>query len=231
MHVRMLSTLTAVAAALVLGTAGQTSAQTLNLQAPVDASYLVTGMAQQGQPGQPGQQPAPRSTATSGFGIGVKGGVLFSSFSDAKTDYKNSAGWQGTLFLGGNRPGGVGVATELTYAKKGAKFGTSTTDTYYLEVPLLLRVNMGSSNRNSGAIIYALAGPAADILLKAQIGNLDVKDNFSSLDWNFIGGVGVEVSRLIVEGRFNWGLKNVLDGPGNSLKTRSFALLGGFRFN
>ena len=227
MHARLLSTLTAIAATLVLGTATQTSAQTLNLTAPVDASYLVSGMAQQGQ----GQQRPVRSTAKSGVGIGVKAGVIFSSFSQAKSDYKSSAGWQGTLFLGGNRPGGVGVATELTYAKKGAKLGSNTTDTYYFEIPLLLRVNMGSSNRNSGAIVYALAGPAADILLKAKQGSLDVKSNYSSLDWNFIGGVGVEVSRLIVEGRFNWGLKNVLDGPGNALKTRSFALLGGLRFN
>lgn len=227
MHARLLSTLTAVAAALVLGTATQTAAQTLNLTAPADASYLVSGMVQQGQ----GQPRPVRSTATSGFGIGVKGGVLFSSFSQAKSDYKSSAGWQGTLFLGGNRPGGVGVATELTYAKKGAKLGSNTTDTYYLEIPLLLRVNMGSSNRNSGAIIYALAGPAADILLKAQIAGVDIKSQYKGLDWNFIGGVGVEVSRLIVEGRFNWGLQNVLDGPGNSLKTRSFALLGGLRFN
>lgn len=207
-------------------TTAQASAQSLRPTIPADtASMLVNGMTQQGS------QPAPRSTAASGFGVGVKGGVLFSSFSQAKSDYKSSAGWQGTLFLGGNRPGGVGVATELTYAKKGSKLGSNTTDTYYLEIPLLLRVNMGSSNRNSGAIVYALAGPAADILLKAQLNNLDVKSNYSSLDWNVIGGVGVEVSRLIVEGRFNWGLKNVLEGPGNALKTRSFALLGGLRFN
>lgn len=229
MHARLFSTLTAVAAALVLGTATQTSAQTLKLKAPLDASYLVAGMVQQGQPGQ--QQPPVRSTATSGFGIGVKGGVLFSSFSQAKSDYKSSAGWQGTLFLGGNRPGGVGVATELTYAKKGSKLGSTTTDTYYVEIPVLLRVNFGSSNRNSGAIVYALAGPAADVLLKAQLNSIDVKSQYKGVDWNFIGGVGVEVSRLILEGRFNWGLKNVLDGPGNALKTRSFAVLGGLRFN
>jgi hypothetical protein len=121
--------------------------------------------------------------------------------------------------------------TELTYAKKGASLAGKSTDLFYLEVPLLVRMNIGSSNRNTGAIVYGIAGPAADILLKAQLNSLDVKSQYQSLDWNFIGGVGVEISRFIVEGRFNWGLKNVLQGPGNALKTRSFAALAGIRFN
>jgi hypothetical protein len=79
--------------------------------------------------------------------------------------------------------------------------------------------------------VYFIAGPAVDILLKAKQTNLDVKSNYKDLEWNVIGGVGVEVSRLIIEGRFNWGLQNVLSGPPNELKTKTFALLGGLRFN
>ena len=36
-----------------------------------------------------------------------------------------------TLFIGGNRSGSMGLATELTYAKRGAKNGSAATDTYY----------------------------------------------------------------------------------------------------
>ncbi len=92
-------------------------------------------------------------------------------------------------------------------------------------------MNVGSSNRNTGASLYFFAGPAADILLKAELEGIDVKDQFKQLDWNVIAGAGVEVSRFLIEGRFNWGLANVLEGPGNELKTQSFAILGGIRFN
>lgn len=201
------------------------SAQTLRVQ-ETDGS-LVAGMVQNQRQSRP-QQARP---GTPGIGIGVKGGVLFSSFRDARDDYKNTAGWQGGLFLGGNRGGALGLMTELTYAKRGAKNGSATTDTYYFEIPLLLRMNVGSSNRNTGASLYFVAGPAADILLKAKLSGIDIKDQYKDVDWNFIGGVGVEISRLLVEGRFNWGLQNVLEGPGNDLKTRSFAVLGGIRFN
>lgn len=198
--------------------------------APVSTGrFLVAGMAQNQAPAQ--AQPRVQSSAPGGIGVGVKGGVLFSSFRSARDDYKNSTGWQGTLFIGGNRPGALGVMTELTYAKRGAKDGNATTDTYYLEIPLLLRMNLGSSNRNTGAILYFIGGPAVDILLNAKLDGLDVKSRYEDLDFVAIGGVGVEVSRLILEARLNWGLRNVLDGPGNELKTRSFALLGGFRFN
>jgi len=186
-------------------------------------------MAAEPAQGQQSQQTV--SSTAPGIGFGVKGGVLFSSFRDARTDYKNSNGWQGGLFFGGNRAGALGLQTEITYAKRGAKSGTSPTDTYYLEVPLLIRENFGSSNRNTGVSVYLFGGPAADILLKASLNDRDIKDNFKSVDWNVIAGVGFEVSRLLVEGRFNWGLSNVLKGPGNELKTRSFAVLGGIRFN
>lgn len=87
----------------------------------------------------------------------MKAGVLFSSLREARTDYKNSSGWQGTLFIGGNRTGSMGLATELTYAKRGAKNGSAATDLYYLEIPLLLRENFGSNNKDSGAIVYLFA--------------------------------------------------------------------------
>lgn len=212
----------AVLAAAALAMPALASAQTLNL--PDTASFLVAGVGA-------AQSRAAARPRTGGIGIGLKGGVLFSSFREARADYKNSTGWQGTLFLGGNRSGSLGLMTELTYAKKGARSGSLATDTYYLEIPLLLRQNIGSDNKDSGAIVYFIAGPAADILLKAQLSGIDIKNQYTDIDWNVIGGGGIEISRLIVEARFNWGLSNVLQGPGNALKTRSFAVLGGLRLN
>ena len=125
---------------------------------------------------------------------------------------------------------------EILYAKKGAKdnSGIFTANNYYLEIPVLLRVNIGSSNRNTGAIVYGIAGPVADILLKADLNGVDVKKNYESLDLGIIAGGGLEVSRFLVEARLNWGLRNIAKahgGAASDVKTRSFAILGGIRFN
>ncbi len=141
----------ALTAAVALLVPSSASAQGLRL--PDSAGFLVAGMADHAEQG--GQQSV--RGGTGGVGIGIKGGVLFSSFREARTDYKNSSGWQGTLFIGGNRAGALGLATELTYAKRGAKNGSEATDTYYLEVPLLIRENFGSDNKNTGAVIYVFA--------------------------------------------------------------------------
>ena len=74
---------------------------------------------------------------------------------------------------------------------------------------MLLRVNIGSSNRHTGAIVYGIAGPMADILLKADRNGVDVKTNSESLDLGIIAG----------------------GGAASDVKTRSFAILGGVRFN
>jgi hypothetical protein len=197
-----------------------------------DSSFLVSGIAQGGRPGV-GSRPG---TGSPGVGFGVKGGYLFSTFSEAGQSFSNNNGWEAGIFFGGNRGGVLGVMGEVLYAKKGAKdsTGTITIDQYYLEIPILLRVNIGSPNRNTGAVVYAIGGPAFDILLKAQQNSIDVKNNFESLDLGIIGGAGVEISRFLIEGRVNWGLRNVLKASGgvsNDLKTRSVAILAGFRFN
>jgi len=215
---------TMVAAAALLCAPSSVRAQSLTT--PSDPSFLVAGMAQSQN----------RSVHSQGFGFGVKGGLLFSKFSQANVDYKNNNGYEVGVFFGGNRPGAFGVMGEVLYAKKGAKGsqGVQTLDNYYLEIPVLLRLNLGSSNKNTGAIVYAIGGPVFDVLLKSQLDGVDVKSNYESLDLGIIGGAGIEVSRFLVEGRYNWGLRNVLKASGGTtteVKNRSFALLAGIRFN
>ncbi len=49
---------------------------------------------------------------------------------------------------------------------------------------------------------------------------------------SLVAGVGVEISRFIIEGRGTWGLRNIAkEGEGLDVKTRTFAILVGLRFN
>jgi Outer membrane protein beta-barrel domain len=196
------------------------------------SSFLTAGMVQQAPPPGGGGAPA------SGAGIGLKLGPLFTSYSAASCDgcFNTNTGFEGGIWFGGNRGGRVGVMGEVLYAKKKQEGSglTGSTSLQYLEIPILARINIGSRSRN-GISIYGLVGPVFDINLKASIGDRDVKSNYESLDLGLLGGVGIEITRFLVEGRFNQGLRNVLKSDNaaafGDIKTRSFAVLFGFRFN
>ena len=53
--------------------------------------------------------------------MGIKGGYLYSSFSEATNAFDSHNGWQAGLFIGGNRAGVLGAMVELNYLKKGSK--------------------------------------------------------------------------------------------------------------
>jgi len=186
--------------------------------------------------------PGGGSAPASGFGIGAKIGPLWSSFDSAtvgsKTvNFDTSTGWEGGIWFGGNRGGRVGVMGEVLYAKKKQEVADQTgssTSLKYLEIPILLRVNIGSRSRN-GISIYGLVGPVFDINLKAEANGVDVKKGYESLDIGILGGAGIEITRFLVEGRYNHGLRNVLKSTdvasASDIKTHSFAVLFGVRFN
>jgi hypothetical protein len=231
---RLLGLVTLTVASALLFPAA-TRAQSLVLPGATDAlvqpgatDFLVTGMAQ--------SRASRSSRSEGGVGFGVKGGLLYSSYREAGQDFRNNDGWEAGIFFGGNRPGVVGVMGEVLYAKKGAKdpVTSDAVDAYYIEIPILLRVNLGSSNRNTGAVVYVIGGPVADVLLSAKLnGVTDIKDNYQGLDLGVIGGAGVEISRFLIEARLNWGLRNIVKGSTtvSDIKTKSFAVLAGFRFN
>jgi hypothetical protein len=197
-----------------------------------NTTFLTTGMVEQATPPPPGGG-GPRAE---GLGIGAKIGPLFTSYDAAACDgcFNTSTGWEGGIWFGGNRGGRVGVMGEILYAQKKAEQANITgTTLQYLEIPILLRINIGSRSRN-GISVYGLAGPVFDINLKAKQGNLDVKSNYESLDLGVLFGGGIEITRFLVEGRFNKGLRNVLKSGGgliSDIKTQSFAVLFGVRFN
>jgi len=200
------------------------------------SAFLTTGMVEQPTPPPP---PGGGGRRAQGFGVGAKIGPLFTSYSAASCDgcFNTSTGWEGGIWFGGNRGGTVGVMGELLYAKKKQESSqsnlTGSTTLQYLEIPILLRVNIGSPSRN-GIIVYGLAGPVFDVNLKASLNDRDVKSNYESLDVGVLLGGGIEITRVLIEGRFNNGLRNVLKNNGgliSDIKTKSFAVLFGVRFN
>ena len=170
-----------------------------------------------------------------GFGFGIKGGPLFASVNQESFTFENKTGFLVGIWFGGNRTGTVGVEGEVMYGKKGAPKlpGPADVDLYFIEIPILLRVNVGSQSINKW-VVYGIVGPAFDIKLKGKQNDLDVSDNYSGLDIGVIGGAGFEIFRFLIEARGNWGLRAVNSGNLSNaveIKDKSFVLLFGVRIS
>ncbi|MGE3511026.1 MAG: outer membrane beta-barrel protein [Vicinamibacterales bacterium] len=169
-----------------------------------------------------------------GVGVGVKGGLLFSNLDFGANDdfLANRTGLIGGLFVGGNRGGLLGVEADIFYARKGSKVGSADLDIHMLEIPVLLRVNAGSRSLG-GVAVYGLAGPAIDFRLKSELDGIDIVDATEGYDVNLVIGGGIEITRFLAEVRYNHGLRNISKNfaASDEIKTRSWALLIGVRFN
>ena len=125
------------------------------------------------------------------------------------------------LFFGGNRPGTVGFMGEINVMAKRSEAGTESATIYYVQVPALLRINIGSSSTTRGVIGYGIVGPAVDVKVGEDLGDITDTDEIESVDLSLVAGVGVEVSRFIIEARGTWGLRNVAKATGSRHRCRA----------
>jgi hypothetical protein len=173
------------------------------------------------------------STEDTGIGVGVEGMITRASVhaDDAADIFKSRTGSGFGLWVGGNKNGLIGFTGEFIYLTRNVDQNGETLKTRALEIPAVFHVNVGSRSRN-GVTVYGVAGPVFTINLKQTLADIDVSDNFNGADIGVIGGAGIELYRFAIEGRGNWGLRNISDeGDLSTAKTFSFELLGKFRFN
>ncbi len=154
--------------------------------------------------------------------FGVKGGVNFSNLYTEDVDDNNvltsfNAGFYAKLPLAA----GLSIQPELLYSRKGAELvydnafveGTAKFKLNYIEVPVLLRLNLTDN-------INIHAGPYFAYLIDAQVknetesGTFDFEDNynnddFNKFDYGLSAGVGLDFESLGIGLRYNYGLQTV----------------------
>jgi hypothetical protein len=165
-------------------------------------------------------------------GFGVKVGPTFDEFSDEALDFDNRTGIHAGLFVGGSRDNVVGFQAEFNWLRKQAETeGGRDIRIDYLQIPALLRLNIGSSSPN-GFAFYGIAGPGIELKIADEIEGLTLVDGFEGADVSLLFGGGFEVARIIVEGRYEKGLRRINNTFSNLLdiKKQSFTILFGLRF-
>lgn len=154
------------------------------------------------------------------FRIGAKAGVNVNKISGAS--YK--AGFNYNFQLGGfmqfNFSDRFGIQPEVSFVQTSSSFSNDASDIYddlfrdgsqksaklnYLEVPVLLNINVGESKH-----VKLQLGPAYGGLLKQTVDSLQNGGNiYKNSDWSAIGGLWIQLPLINLGARYKYGLSNI----------------------
>jgi hypothetical protein len=186
------------------------------------------------------------STASAqNYSAGIKAGVNFANINiegdGVDVSFDNRTGLVAGGFVVWPVNTVFGVQTEALYSQKGAKIeedgATGTLKLDFLEVPVLARFSSPASN---GASFHVFGGPSFGFRLRARSESEfegdseseDISDDVERFDLGLVAGAGVEMGRLVVDGRYTWGMTNLNKDPEDDvkIKNRVFSIMAGIRF-
>lgn len=176
-------------------------------------------------------------TATAQTSFGVKAGVNLAdlSISDANDTFKpeNRTGLVAGVFVTVRGGGIFAFQPEVLVSMQGAKFSDSgdsgTAKIDYLQVPLLARIGPPQ--------VGIVVGPSLGYRIRAKLSGVglttdeDFSDQVKRADLGLVTGVTADVGRLVLDGRYTWGLTNIeKEATADKTRNRVISLTLGLRF-
>jgi len=194
----------------------------------------------------PGQSLAQARTT-----FGIEGGInvanidfTASDTADSVPSFDSRTRGVGGFFVAVDFNRHAGLQIEALYSQKGTKTSFSDSEGSfeveasldYIEIPVLFRANMPASD---AVTFRVFGGPAFGIKvkddLKLTVDGEDASDQddtqFKSYDLSLVVGAAVQFGPFFVDGRYSWGMIDVLDGDPDEIKGRTFSFMVGFAFN
>lgn len=180
--------------------------------------------------------------------MGLKGGVLLSTVNgdDAEDDFERLQDFGGGLFILLGEGSNFLLQTDMLYMRKGAVHETEaagsthelTFSLNYLEVPVLLRIDLGERETFSP---YALGGGYAGFFLDGKTtheidGETDSEEDLEDIrdiDYGWTVGGGLMLGQFFVEGRYSQGMVELSDredDEDSDTYNQSLVLMAGFQF-
>jgi len=161
--------------------------------------------------------------------LGIQGGVTFSEykFKTASSPAEGRLGGVGGIFviLG---EGTFGGTVEALVSRRGTKTAAGTEIVAdYLEIPLAARIVFGAGQNFRLNVLFG--GTFGFKLRASQTGPPifgDVDEDIDGLDTGVMLGGGLEFGRLIANGRYVWGTRDVSDRPVEAYNRGFMVLVG-----
>lgn len=176
------------------------------------------------------------------FRIGAKGGVNINKISGQSYKQGFNFNFQAGIFLQFNFSNRFGLQPEVNFVQTSSEFSNDVNDIYYdlflggsqkksklnfLEVPVLLNVNVGQSKR-----VKLQIGPAYGGLLKQTVDSLKNNGNlYKNGEWAAIGGLFIQLPFVNLGARYKMGLTELNDIDNRqSWKSQSIQVFLGITF-
>ena len=157
------------------------------------------------------------------FRIGAKGGVNINKITGVA--YKEGFAYNYLLggFMQSNFSNRFGLQPEINFVQSSSEFSNDANNVYndlflsnngqrkakmnYLEVPVLLNVNIGPTKK-----VKLQLGPAYGNVLKQTVDSLQYNGSvFENAEWSAIGGLQLQLPLIVIGGRYKVGLNNIND--------------------
>ncbi|MDP2161690.1 MAG: porin family protein [Flavobacterium sp.] len=159
---------------------------------------------------------------TSGASFGFKGGINFSNLYTEDVDDNNVlTSFNAGVFVTMPITEFLAIQPEFLYSRKGAELvydnafatGTAKFKLNYIEVPVLLKINL-TQNLNVHAGPYFAYLIDADVTNESSNGNFDFEENlsnddFNKFDYGLSAGLGFDFDSFGIGARYNYGLAKV----------------------
>jgi hypothetical protein len=173
------------------------------------------------------------------FRAGAKAGVNINKISGKSYKQGFSYNFQVGGFMQFNFSKRFGIQPEISFVQSSSEFTDDAGDVYndvfldgsqkkaklnYLEVPVLLNVNLGPSKH-----VKLQFGPSYGGLLKQSIDSLRTNGNlYKNSEWSLIGGLWIQLPVVHIGGRYKLGLTNInaIDGR-QSWKNQAIQIFAG----
>ena len=176
------------------------------------------------------------------FRFGAKGGVNINKISGQSYKDGFNFNFQAGVFLQFNFSNRFGLQPEVNFVQTSSEFSDDVSVIYddifrdggqknaklnFLEVPLLLNVNVGNSKR-----VKLQIGPAYGGLLKQTVDSLKSNGNiYKNGEWSAIGGLWIQIPFVNLGARYKIGLTdlNAIDNR-QSWKSQAIQVFVGVTF-
>jgi len=159
--------------------------------------------------------------------LGIKAGANFSSITDAQ-GFSNKTGFLAGVFVGAKFGDKIGIQADLLYSQQGAEFDAGSFDLTYVNVPVVLKYYLFKG-------LNLQAGPQFGFIVNDDITSVpgSIFDNAKaeSFDLSGIVGVGLDLPFGVrLDGRYNFGLSEVVKTNTNNFKNSVISLSLGYSF-
>jgi Outer membrane protein beta-barrel domain len=154
------------------------------------------------------------------FRFGIKGGVNANKMMGKSYKEGFSYNFQAGAFMQFNFSNRLGIQPEVNFVQSSSEFTNDASDIYddlflgggqkksklnYLEIPVLLNVNLGPSKR-----VKVQVGPSYGSLLKQSVDSLKSNGNlYKNSEWSAIGGIWFQLPLVHLGARYKMGLTDI----------------------